>query len=55
MPSITYVYDPLCGWCFCLVPTLRAFAKAHPEIEINVLPGGLVTGSRVGPYGHMLD
>lgn len=54
MAGLTYVYDPLCGWCFGFVPTLRAFAEANPEVEIDVVPGGLVTGDRVGPYGDML-
>ncbi|WP_421709742.1 hypothetical protein [Algihabitans sp.] len=54
MARLTYVYDPLCGWCFGFVPTLRAFAETNPEVEIDVVPGGLVTGDRVGPYGNML-
>ena len=55
MPKLTYVSDPLCGWCYGFVPTLDAFAKAHPEVEIEVVPGGLVTGDRVGPYSEMFD
>lgn len=55
MSRLTYVYDPLCGWCFGFVPTLRAFAEANPDVEIDVVPGGLVTGDRVGPYDNMLN
>ena len=40
MARLTYVYDPLCGWCFGFVPTLRQFAKANPAIEIDVVPEG---------------
>ena len=31
------------------------FAKAHPEVEIEVVPRGLVSGGRVGPYNAMFD
>ena len=55
MARLTYVYDPLCGWCFGFVPTLRQFEQANPDVQIDVIPGGLVTGDRVGPYGDMLD
>ena len=55
MARLTYVYDPLCGWCFGFVPALRQFEQANLDVQIEVIPGGLVTGDRVGPYGDMLD
>ena len=55
MAQLTYVYDPLCGWCYGFIPTLRDFARNNPHVEIDVVPGGLVTGDRVGPYGDMLN
>ncbi|MGR3436264.1 MAG: hypothetical protein ACU0CO_15465 [Shimia sp.] len=47
---VVYGYDPLCGWCFGLLPAWEAFHAAHPDVIVEVLPGGLVTGARVGPY-----
>jgi len=55
MPKILYVHDPLCGWCYGFIPALDAFAATHPDIDIEVIPGGLVRGEKVGPYGDMLD
>ncbi|WP_299210665.1 hypothetical protein [uncultured Tateyamaria sp.] len=53
--KLIYGHDTLCGWCFGLTPTLDAFAAAHPDIEIDVIPGGLVKGDRVGSYADMAD
>ena len=55
MPKISYVYDPLCGWCYGFVPALLKFVKTNPDVEVDVVPAGLMTGDRVKPYGHMLD
>ncbi|WP_415400897.1 DsbA family protein [Tateyamaria sp. SN3-11] len=53
--KLIYGHDTLCGWCFGFTPTLDAFAAAHPDIEIDVIPGGLVRGERVGSYADMAD
>ncbi|MBL4874576.1 MAG: hypothetical protein JKY41_14620 [Rhodobacteraceae bacterium] len=31
--KLIYGHDPLCGWCYGLIPALRHFAAHHPEIE----------------------
>ena len=51
---LIYGFDPLCGWCFGFVPALRAFRDAHPDVPVELVLGGLVTGSRVGPYAEMI-
>ncbi|WP_299506066.1 hypothetical protein [uncultured Roseobacter sp.] len=53
--KLIYGHDTLCGWCFGFTPTLDAFTAAHPDIEIDVIPGGLVKGERVGSYADMAD
>lgn len=53
--KIIYGHDTLCGWCFGFKPTLDAFAAAHPEVDIDVVPGGLVKGERVGSYADIAD
>lgn len=55
MPKLSYVFDPLCGWCYGFGPALLHFVDTHPDVEIDVVPGGLVTGDRIGPYSRMLD
>lgn len=53
--KIIYGHDTLCGWCFGFIPALDAFAVSHPEVDIEVIPGGLVQGERVGSYANMAD
>ena len=51
---LLYGFDPLCGWCFGFVPAMRAFCAAHPDVPVELILGGLVTGARVGPYAEMV-
>ncbi|WP_282095106.1 DsbA family protein [Epibacterium ulvae] len=53
MTKIIYGHDTLCGWCFGFTPTLDAFCSSHPDVDIEVVPGGLVKGERVGSYADM--
>ncbi|MGR3485542.1 MAG: DsbA family protein [Paracoccaceae bacterium] len=48
-----YGYDPVCGWCYGAIPALRHLRATLPALPIEVLPGGLVTGERIGPYAKM--
>lgn len=52
--KITYVYDALCGWCFGFSPViLKFYEKYKDEIDFEVVSGGMITGSRVGPIGEV--
>jgi putative protein-disulfide isomerase len=53
MAELIYGFDPLCGWCYGIVPAVRRVAEDHPEIPIRLVMAGLVSGERVGPYGEM--
>jgi putative protein-disulfide isomerase len=50
---LIYAFDPLCGWCYGIVPAMRRVARDHPDLEIDMVLPGLVTGARVGPYAEM--
>lgn len=51
-PTIYYLYDALCGWCYGFSPVINQLYEEYTaEINFQVLSGGLVTGSRVGPIG----
>ena len=52
---LVYGYDALCGWCYGAIPAVRHLKEAFPNLEIEVLPGGLVTGERIRPYSGLLD
>lgn len=52
---LVYGYDALCGWCYGAIPAVRHLKEVFPNLEIEVLPGGLVTGERIRPYSGLLD
>ena len=47
--SLTYVFDPLCGWCYGFSATMRAFHENHLDLPLEVISGGLFTGERIAP------
>jgi putative protein-disulfide isomerase len=56
--QIIYVFDALCGWCYGFSRTITQFASAHPELQVEVLSGGLYRGERVRPvreFAHIPD
>ncbi len=53
MAEIIYGFDPLCGWCYGIVPAIRRVAEDHPDFPIRLVMAGLVSGERVGPYADM--
>ena len=40
MLVLTYLFDPLCGWCYGGLPMLRA-VRQDGDLEIDLLPTGL--------------
>jgi len=52
--KIVYVYDALCGWCYGFSPVITQFENKYEESLIfEVISGGMVTGSRIGPIGEV--
>lgn len=41
---ITYLFDPLCGWCYGAAPQIKRLAQ-HPGIELTLVPTGLFAGA----------
>ena len=53
-PSLLYVYDALCGWCYGFSSTITHFYQAHKEqLNFEVVSGGMVVGEREGPIGQV--
>jgi putative protein-disulfide isomerase len=46
--EVTYLFDPLCGWCYGASPALTALA-ATPELTVRLAPTGLFSGSGARP------
>lgn len=40
MTHITYLFDPLCGWCYGASATIKALA-AQPGVTVELMPTGL--------------
>nr|WP_315247543.1 DsbA family protein [uncultured Albidiferax sp.] len=50
MPTtLTYLFDPLCGWCYGASPVLQQLGQ-HPGITLELAPTGLFAGG-----GRTLD
>ncbi len=44
MPTLHYLFDPLCGWCYGAAPLVQA-ARAVPGLQVAFHGGGMMTGS----------
>lgn len=42
--TVTYLFDPLCGWCYGAAPVIGQLAQ-HPDIQLALAPTGLFAGS----------
>ena len=48
MVSISYLFDPLCGWCYGAAPALRRIS-AMPGVTLALAPSGLFSGAGSRP------
>jgi len=45
MPStLTYLFDPLCGWCYGASPVVQQLAQ-RPSVHLELAPTGLFSGA----------
>ena len=52
-PTLIYVYDPLCGWCFGFHPVIEKIVTRFDErLNVEVKPGGLAIGDKAQPIGE---
>lgn len=47
-PTLIYVHDPLCGWCYAAAPLIAA-AASIPGLRVELHGGGLFTGQSASP------
>lgn len=48
---LTYLFDPLCGWCYGAAPAMAALAGAT-DVTLDLLPTGLFSGAGARPMDH---
>ena len=46
--TISYLFDPLCGWCYGATPALSSM-DTDPSITVELLPTGLFSGEGARP------
>ena len=54
---LVYVFDAYCGWSYGFADTLDEVVGRHPELSVEVVSGGLFTGSRRVPvreFGYVV-
>ena len=52
--KLIYVFDALCGWCYGFSPVMQKLHEQYKgAYDFEVLSGGMVRGSRVGPIGEV--
>jgi putative protein-disulfide isomerase len=50
--KMLYFYDALCGWCYGFSPVMQKTAEVYQDqFEFQVVSGGMISGSRIGPIG----
>jgi putative protein-disulfide isomerase len=42
--TVTYLFDPLCGWCYGASPTIQQLGQ-QANIQLELLPTGLFSGA----------
>jgi putative protein-disulfide isomerase len=47
--KLVYVFDAYCGWSYGFAPTLAELVRRHPRLDVEVVSGGLFTGTRRVP------
>jgi putative protein-disulfide isomerase len=53
-----YVFDAYCGWSYGFASTLSELTRRHPDLQVDVVSGGLFTGSRQVPirkFGYIRE
>ena len=51
--KLVYVFDAYCGWSYGFSPALSRVVARHPELQVEVVSGGLFAGPRRAPVGEL--
>lgn len=51
--KIVYVFDAYCGWSYGFAPTLTELRRRRPDLDVEVVSGGLFVGSRRVPVREL--
>ena len=48
--TVTYLFDPLCGWCYGASPMIQKLAQ-QADLKLELAPTGLFAGTN----GRVMD
>ncbi len=52
--KITYVFDPLCGFCYAFEPEMKKLQEKYKDkFEFEIISGGMILGKNEGPIGKV--
>lgn len=52
--KLYYIWDAYCGWCYGFKEPLKKFVSNHPELEVQVISGGLFRNNNpISSYLHI--
>jgi putative protein-disulfide isomerase len=52
--TITYIFDPLCGFCYAFEPEMKKLqAKYKDKFVFEIISGGMILGTEEGPIGKV--
>lgn len=51
--TFIYISDPICGWCYGFTPVVQKLQQNHPDMQFDVLSGGMITGDNRYPIERM--
>jgi putative protein-disulfide isomerase len=55
-PVITYIFDPLCGWCYAFDLVMEELHQKYKnDLKFVVVSGGMVTGKNVKPMSAISE
>jgi len=55
-PTLIYIFDPMCGWCYAFSEVMQRIHKNYiNRLNFEVLSGGMILGEQIFPIGRMAD
>lgn len=52
--KVYYIWDAYCGWCYGFDSILKPFLDRHPDLELEVISGGLFNQDQpISAYPHI--
>ncbi|MDE3251421.1 MAG: DsbA family protein [Bacteroidota bacterium] len=48
-PNLFYCYDAYCGWCYGFSPVIKKLADSFPDLNFEVLSGGMILPEKPVP------